>query len=484
MNDSFPPFIDGVANTVVNYANIIEKNYGTSLVLTPNIHGADDSEFPFKVVRFPSIDTRKRFGYVAGYPFSPECANAVRDAGVEIIHSHCPMASTLLARELAVSMQLPLVMTWHTKFDIDIAKLVKNKLLREGARRALISNVNACDEIWTVSKGAGENLKSIGYEGDYIVMPNGVDLPHELLAEDFVKSATSDYDLPSDVPCFLFVGRMRWYKGVRIILDALDEIKNEGIDFRMVLVGDGLDAAEMREYATEKGLDDKVIFTGAISDRETLRAWYQRADVFLFPSTYDTNGLVVREAAASDTAAVIIEGSCAAEGITDGRNGFLIEENAASLAAKLRELALSPDIMKRVGIAAGKELYISWDDAVANAVRRYEIVIEKYKRGDYGVHDPLKGSWMQSQGELMQVLGDMSAAGRHLKEGIKGEIKGAIGKIDSVKTDAVEKIDSVKSAATEKLDSVKTGAAEKIDSVKTDASDAVESILGLFDRYL
>ena len=130
----------------------------------------------------------------------------------------------------------------------------------------------------------------------------------------------------------------------------------------------------------------------------------------------------MREAAASDTAAVIIDGSCAAEGIIDGRNGFLIEENAASLAAKLKELAADPTIMKKVGITAGEEIYISWDDAVANAVNRYEIVIEKYKRGDYGVHDIIRGSWMQSQGELMQILGDMSAAGRYLREGIKDEI--------------------------------------------------------------
>ncbi len=466
LNDSFPPFIDGVANTVVNYANIIEKNYGSSLVLTPNVHGADDSGFPFKVVRYPSIDMRKFVGYVAGYPFSPESANAVRAANVDIIHSHCPVSSTLLARELAASMQLPLVMTWHTKFDIDIAKAVKNKLLQEGAKMALLRNVNACDEIWTVSKGAGENLKSIGYEGDYIVMPNGVDLPHELLDEDFVISVTKDYDLPEDVPCFLFVGRMMWYKGVRIIFDALAELKNACTDFRMVMIGDGLDLPEMKAYSEELGLSDKLIFTGAISGRELLRAWYQRADVFLFPSTYDTNGLVVREAAASDTAAVIIDGSCAAEGIIDGRNGFLIEENAASLAAKLKELAADPTIMKKVGITAGEEIYISWDDAVAGAVSRYEIVIEKYKRGDYGVHDIIRGSWMQSQGELMQIFGDVSAAGRYLREGIKEEL-----------VEAKEKIDS-------RIDFVKTEAVEKINSVKSDATDAVDSIMSIFDRYL
>ena len=70
-------------------------------------------------------------------------------------------------------------------------------------------------------------------------------------------------------------------------------------------------------------------------DREIVRAWYTRADLLLFPSTFDTNGLVVREAAACGLGSLLVRGSCAAEGITDGRNGILIEENAASLAAVL-----------------------------------------------------------------------------------------------------------------------------------------------------
>lgn len=72
INDSFPPLIDGVANTVLNYASIIEREYGTATVATPYYPGADDSAYPYKVVRFPSIDTTKLVGYRAGFPFSAE----------------------------------------------------------------------------------------------------------------------------------------------------------------------------------------------------------------------------------------------------------------------------------------------------------------------------------------------------------------------------------------------------------------------------
>ena len=414
LNDSFPPIIDGVANVVINYARIIEKSYGHAVVLTPQMPDNDDSRLPFKVVRYPSIDTRKLFGYVTGYPFSPEAASTIESERIELLHTHCPVTSALLARSLAKADDLPLVLTWHTKYDIDIANAIKNRLLREGALQALLTNVNACDEIWTVSKGAGENLRSLGYEGEYIVMPNGVDLPHEKVSDDLIHEVTDGYDLPEGVPCFLFIGRLMWYKGLRIILDALDRLDMDDCDFRMVFIGGGGDELDVRKYTRDLKLEDKVIFAGPVRDREKLRAWYSRADLFLFPSTFDTNGLVVREAAASDTASVIIAESCASEGVTDGRNGFLIEENAESLEAMLRELIMHPEAMKKVGKGAGDELYISWEDAIAKACDRYGVVIDNYKSGVYGRHDPLKGSWIQSQGELMQILGNIETARRDL----------------------------------------------------------------------
>ena len=440
LNDSFPPIVDGVANAVLNYARIIEKNHSHSLVLTPNVPGSDDSVYDFPVVRYPSIDTRNLLGYVAGYPFSPEAAHEVEEQHVSVLHTHCPISSCLLGRALAEAYSLPLVLTWHTKYDIDIANALKSKLLQEGALQALLRNVNACDEIWTVSDGAGKNLRSIGYEGDYIVMPNGVDLPRELVSEDFMDEVTKGYDLPADVPCFLFIGRLMWYKGIRIILDALKSLEMSGQDFRMVFVGRGNEEKEIKAYTEELGLDRKVIFTGAIYDREKLRAWYRRADLFLFPSTFDTNGLVVREAAASDTASVIVADSCASEGVTDGRNGFLIEENAESLAAKLTALCAEPGCMKAVGKGAGDELYISWTDAVARAYDRYGAVIDNYKSGVYGRHDPLRGSLMQSQGELMQILGEIDAAGKNLRHDI-AEFHEDIGKsLKSVRSKAVSDV--------------------------------------------
>ena len=110
LNDSFPPIVDGVANVVINYAKIIEANHGHSLVVTPKVPGVVD-DYAFPVIRYPSIDTRKLVGYMTGYPFSPDAAHAVQKENTDLLHVHCPIMSAILARQLAESMNLPLVMT-------------------------------------------------------------------------------------------------------------------------------------------------------------------------------------------------------------------------------------------------------------------------------------------------------------------------------------------------------------------------------------
>lgn len=359
VNDSFPPEIDGVANAVTNYAAIINRELGAATVVTPSNPEADDAAFPFPVCRYPSLDTTRLVGYRAGLPFSPEIQNTLEGDGFDIIHSHCPVSSTLLSRLLRERINVPLVMTYHTKFDIDIANAISSKLLQEEAKRLLVQNIAACDEVWTVSRGAGENLRSLGYTGETIVMPNGVDFPRGRVEDSLIAAVTADYDLPEGLPLFLFVGRMMWYKGIRIILDALKQLKESGTDFRMVFVGGGGDREEILAYCQDLGLTDKVFFCPAIHDRNQIRAWYCRADLFLFPSTFDTNGLVVREAAACGLASVLINGSCAAEDVADGVNGFLIEENSAAMAAKLRQLCQSRAAMQQVGRQAQQQLYIS-----------------------------------------------------------------------------------------------------------------------------
>lgn len=386
LNESFPPVLDGVANVVVNYANYLQKDYGCPIIVgTPRYPDADYSSYDYPVVAYGSFDTTKQAnGYRTGNPLIEKDVSALAQFNPGIIHSHCPATATIIARLLRERLSIPIVFTYHTRYDIDLRREFKIPFMADEIINAMVSNIEACDDVWVVSRGAGESLKNLGFRGDYIVMNNGVDFAKGRVNDEDVAAAISGFDLPEGIPMFLFVGRIITYKGIPIILDALKQLSESGQDFRMVFIGKGPDMDEMQAIARKYGfMDDngipgKCIFTGPIYNRDILRAWNTRADLFLFPSTFDTNGLVVREAAACGLASVLIKGSCAAEDITDGRNGFTIDENADAMAAFLKEACKDIPHLHEVGQNAMDEIYMSWKDAVGIAYQRYQAVLEKY----------------------------------------------------------------------------------------------------------
>ena len=418
LNDSFPPLIDGVTNAVVNYARVIKNSGYDVSVVVPDIDNKDDSVFDYPVIRYPSIDLRKQIGYTVGNPFNIPALLEISKRNISLLHSHCPAMSNMVARTLRDTLDVPLVMTYHTKFDIDIANAIKSKSIQQLTINALIDSVDACDELWVVSEGAGQNLRKLGYNGDYVVMRNGVDMPKSTASKEQIDKINKEYNLKDDIPTFLFVGRLMWYKGLRIILDALAALKSQDFDFRMIFIGAGGDEAEVKEYTNELKLNDKVIFTGAISDRNELVTFYSRADLLLFPSTFDTNGLVVREAAACNLGSVLVKDSCAAEGVTNNIDGLLIEENAASLAVCLAKIIDNKQAMKKIGENASNNLYYSWDDSIKNAIKRYEIVIDNYNKGLRQNKNKLSDEIFSLSSNLIDMLSEMEEKKKQIEEKI------------------------------------------------------------------
>ncbi len=379
LNDSFPPMIDGVANAVKAYADILSE-HDEPVVITPKYPHIVD-KYPYEVFRYQSIPTDKILSYRAGNPFNPISVAELINKKFDILHVHCPFASAVLAiiiKKLS-SKKIPLVFTYHTKFDIDITKRIPIKKMRRFITKFLVKNISAMDEVWVVSEGAGENLRDIGYKGAYRVMPNGTDFEKRRADDSLTASLKKKHGIKDDEKVFLFVGRMMWYKNIGIIINAMKILKEKGIKFKMVMVGQGDDLFSMQHYAQELGLKDNFVFTGAVFDRELLRGYYSIADLFIFPSTYDTSGLVVKEAAACNCPSVLVKNSCAAEGIEDKISGYLCEENAESCADTIFAAINDEKTLRQVSICAGEKVYYSWNDAVNDAKLRYEELIKSKK---------------------------------------------------------------------------------------------------------
>ncbi|MBQ3865909.1 MAG: glycosyltransferase [Clostridia bacterium] len=381
-NDSFPPTIDGVANTVVNYARVLTDAGDRVTVVTPKYPHVED-DYDFEVYRYLSVKFAGEFPYRIGNPFSPVTVREVYKHKFDLMHVHSPFASAVLAHEVSRlnRKKVPTVLTYHTKYDVDIDRYLENRQFNTLFRKFTTTNINRFDEVWAVSRGTIPSLRAMGYEGEVRVMPNGTDFPRGKAPQRLIAEIDRIYRTEGEENVFLYCGRMMWYKNIQIILDSLKNLAAEGIPFRTFFVGDSPDRPSIEQYAKKIGLSDRVVFTGSITDREKVRAFFSRADLLLFPSTYDTSGLVVKEAAACGCPAALIAGACAAEDVTDGETGLLSPtEDAEGYTATLLAALRRPGFLKELGRAAEEKVYWSWEDSIHAARRRYEELLEEFRR--------------------------------------------------------------------------------------------------------
>lgn len=380
--DSFYPIIDGVSQVVNNYCHYLNEYDDVDVTLvTPRYPKAEYEKFEYKIYTYTSFGSNKRVSYRVGWPFIPKTVKDVQDMDFDIIHIHAPLASSELVRLANKSRKAKVVLTYHTKYDVDFEARLKFPPLKKGAYAFLKANLNYPDEIWIVSSGSESALRSVGCEVKCRVMENGVDFVKGAAPKEKCDALKKKYNIPENCLVFSFVGRMQWYKNIRLILDALKIVKADGLDYRFLLVGDGYDLKDMLAYAKELGIEDKVISTGSVKDRDELKIYYSATDLFLFLSTFDTAAIVVKEAAACDCPSLFADGSDSAYGVVDGENGYFSEEKPEKLAKKIEDVCKDREKLKQVGIKASETLYVPWSVSVDNAYKRYKEILNYNTEG-------------------------------------------------------------------------------------------------------
>lgn len=375
--DSFAPVIDGVATIVEGYADALQQN-GGCVVVVPKEPKYKDTK-PYPIIRVPSLKTGKKIGYRLAAPVELRVLTKMKSMPLRIAHAHSPFSLSMIAEQVARAHGIPSVFTYHTKYALDFERTVP-QAFREMVADFVVQRVRSFDEVWAVSRGAADDLRKLGYKGGVYIMKNGCSMSTQPVAPELIAAVKQKHALLDGVPVILFVGRLIWYKNVRLILETLLELQRDGVEFRMLFVGGGVDELDMRKVCRTMRLDDRVIFAGRISDRELLRAYYACADLFFFPSDFDTSGLVVQEAAALSCPSVVLRGSCVAEAVTDGVNGICVDDDAEQAAHAIKTILAAPDKLTDMGRRARDEVYLSWNDAMKQVLARYEKVIQHAER--------------------------------------------------------------------------------------------------------
>ncbi|MCK5251068.1 MAG: glycosyltransferase, partial [Spirochaetaceae bacterium] len=327
-NDSLPPIMDGVAITAQNYAYWLNKNHAPSFAIGPKVPNySDDENF---TLRYRSLRTIIADPYRLGFPRVDRNFNkTIETIPFDLVHAHCPFVSGNYAYTLARKRNIPLVATFHSKYRDDFASWMRLEIPIEQALHHVVRFYEQADSVWVPNEAIIETLRDYGYKGSVDYVPNGSDIAlgesedSELLASRGREIIRAD----EKTPVLLYLGQNRWIKNLKLLIESLAYIRELGVGFQMRFIGNGGDDEEMRHLVSELHLENEVKFIGPVYDRNNLRAVLAAGDLFLFPSLYDNASLATREAAGFYIPTLFISGATTANGIIDGRNGFLAENN-------------------------------------------------------------------------------------------------------------------------------------------------------------
>lgn len=209
-------------------------------------------------------------------------------------------------------------------------------------------------------------------EDKIIVIPNGVDIDEFKPDEERKKSVRERYGIKEDEFVLMFSGYEFKRKGLKYIIEALPKVKG---NVKLLVVGE--DNPELyKELALKLGFLDNIIFAGFVPD---ISEYYAASDIFVFPTRYEPFGLVITEAMASGVAVITSRNAGAAELMSDGHDGVLLNDstNQDEIAERINLLAEDEKLREQIGINARKtaEKY-SWDEVAKRTMDVYKEMVE------------------------------------------------------------------------------------------------------------
>lgn len=372
--DCYYPKFDGPTNVITNYGKSLKKVKNAEVdVYVPRFAKYKDDQ-PFKVVRVKSV--RSADGYYQGMPgIDGKLKKTLKENKYDVIHIHSPFTMGRFFARYGKKHGIPTVFTFHTKFKEDFVRILHAKPLVGFMMRYIMTTINACDHVLTVSDGAAEVLRSYGYKKEITVIRNGTDLVYPANAAELAAQVEEKHDLAGQKNVFLSVGRIVENKRLDLVLDALKIVKERGVDFRFLVVGDGSYKEKLENKAKDLALADRVIFTGKVMDRALLSGYYLRSDLFMFPSTFDTASLAPIEAAALKLPSLMTRGCSTAEIVTENRNGFLAGDTAESWADEICRIVTDENLLTHAKENCYREVYRTWDDVCGEIYDFYEKAI-------------------------------------------------------------------------------------------------------------
>jgi glycosyltransferase involved in cell wall biosynthesis len=279
----------------------------------------------------------------------------------DIIHVHTPFVAHYLGLKLAEKLNIPCIETYHTFFEDYLHHYLPwmpKSLARGMARLISKRQCNAVDAIVAPSKPMLDVLRAYGIKVPAEVIPTG--LQEHSFKEADGQAFRLKYGIALDRPKLLYVGRVAFEKNIHFLLEMTKILVEKRPDVLLVVTGEGPAEASLHQLAKTLEIEDNVKFIGYLDRHTELNACYQSADVFVFASKSETQGLVLLEAMAQGTPVVAIAELGTASILIEGKGALIANECTQHFSERVHQLLVYPEHAFELGKQAKAYALDKW----------------------------------------------------------------------------------------------------------------------------
>jgi glycosyltransferase involved in cell wall biosynthesis len=370
--------VGGVVTSICAFRQGLIKAGHEVHVIAPEASTSAHEDFvdeePY-VFRLPAFDVPGDSDLALAVPFKAPLTVAVRGLKPDLIHSQTPILMGDLAAKFARDLNIPLVLTVHSRYHeyiqqyLPIAADLAGKLVEEIVGRYL----ERCSHVIAPTIGV-RDLLIHKYKADVpiTVVPTPVDLSqYDNLSPQSIREALG---LSDEAEVLLYIGRLAKEKGLTFLLRTFDRIASERDQPRLLLVGEGSEREALQEMAEALGIGERVIFTGMVPHCE-IPHYAAAADLFVFSSFTETQGLVLVEAMAAGTPVVAVEAPGPMDVLAHG-GGLLVPREEEAFADAVLTLLASPERLQGLGEQARRATRpYAVDAAIERLLSVYDVAI-------------------------------------------------------------------------------------------------------------
>ncbi len=294
-----------------------------------------------------------------------------KEGGFDVIHAHDWLVANA-AKALKNAYGIPVVATIHA------TEAGRNSGIHDDTQRYIN------DTEWMLTYEASEVIVNSNYMKNELqrlfglpyekinVIPNGINLSNFIGIErdyDFRRQYAMDNE-----KIILYVGRLVYEKGIQHLIAAMPKVLSNYHDAKLIIAGRGGMMDELRQEASNLGLNDKIYFTGYL-DSKQVQKMYKCADVAVFPSTYEPFGIVALEAMLAGVPTVVSDVGGLDEIVTHGVDGMkAYAGNANSIADSITALLYDHQLATNVSKKAKQKVkeQFNWEKIAQDTHFTYE----------------------------------------------------------------------------------------------------------------